>query len=774
MTQIFVGRTAGAAPSAACRRRSYAASLAAVAISVVAAPCAGAAPDPLPAGYAYERVNPEQTRGQNFTGSSLAPSEDRVLGISPGGFAGVENLPDSGITYLTSRTGDGWLTSAIAPPASSFPFIGSGMIDSTDDLLTTLWRANLREDKATERFTPIVRHADGTFAAAGPTFDDTGKSISSFPLGTSADLSTLVVVTGLRNIVTDGTTQTRSAAANDLVVVRPDGAGSFDVRALAYRAGATMLPNCSVRLGNKTAHGAVSASGDQVIFSFSGLGSCLAPANQRVWAKIGNDAPVDLSASLCTTTCGVAAAAQFEGASRDGSRVYFTTDQKLLDGDQDTTLRRDLYEYDHDATGTKLRSVTSSALPDGAGVVGVSTVSEDGTAVSFVANGRPLTMSPNERGLTPQVGDNNLYVYRRSAGAVTGTISFVGPVTSDDASPLIQFSLLSNGERRAFSTTDGRFLLFTSYANLTGERLPGDTHADLYRYDAASDELLRIWTDDPAHNGNARTAGPIVSPPSTGGSYQSKWHGGWPISEDGKTVAFDTTERLSPGDTNQEADAYMWQEDTDRLTMLSDGSSVVPARYAAVSKSGNTVLFTSTAPLTKSHTSGALGLFAARRGGGFPDPPEPPPVCVDDGCQGPADPLPPFQPVGGLVPGASNLSIVAPTVTVSGAKTIKGTRATVKVGTSASGRITVSGSRLRTVERTVSKAGSYSVSVGLRASGRRALASGKRVRAKVKVRVAALTGGSTVKAVTVTFRPKKPKAKSRRSSASKSSAKAGK
>src|SRR5690606_37179526 len=111
---------------------------------------------------------------------------------------------------------------------------------------------------------------------------------------------------------------------------------------------------------------------------------CAGPSVRRVWAKVGDDDPIDLSASQCPETCdSEQKAASFRGASRDGSRVYFTTEQQLLPEDQDISNRNDLDEYDFNAVGQKLRVVTGSANPAGAGVNAVTLmrISDDGAYV---------------------------------------------------------------------------------------------------------------------------------------------------------------------------------------------------------------------------------------------------------------------------------------------------------------------------------------------------------------------------------------------------------
>lgn len=712
--------------------------------------------DDLPEGYAYELVSPSRSQGQRVTGLSISSSdENRVLTRSVGGYADTQNLPDLGIPYITSRTPTGWLSAAIAPPAADYPFIGTyGALDWTDNLERTLWFVNLARDKGTERFTPIVRNANGQFEIAGPTVGGATGTFPSFPTGASADLRTVLVRTTKREgVLTDGTTDARSPSVESMVVSRRDTEGVLRVEQLAYRAGATMLPNCGVRLGNTTARGAVSADGSKIFFSFSGSGTCLSSTNQRIWAKIGTEDPVDLAAGSCTENCGSAASVVFRGASRDGNRVFFTTTQKLVNGDEDTADKSDLYEYDFEATGSKLRAITGSASPQGAGVRGVSRISEDGAYVYFIATGRDLAAA-NARGLSPSAGQDNLYVLHRPRGSTSGTVRFIATVSASDAT-----ALLSAGSRPFFTSTDGRFALFPSRANLTDDKLEGDTQLDLFRYDAQSQDLRRIWPTDPEYNGLNRTHGPRgpVGPNEAGddGARQKQLHGVWPISDDGATVAFSTDASLSREDTNEQTDTYMWQEGTGRITMVSDGKSPVPAGLSGVSRSGDTILFQSSSPLVPAHQAGSVALFALRRGGGFPNPPEAPTPCVGDTCQGaPVEPHAPLAPPSTVTfVGPGNILVVPPTLSVKG--TVSRSRVTIRIRTSAAGRLSVEGARIRGMRRSVHAPGVKKLRVRITNVGQRTLNKRGRLRAGIKVVFRAGNGGVVVKTISVTL--KRPK-----------------
>jgi hypothetical protein len=745
----------------------------------------------LPNCMAYELVSPPFTLGQKALGGTMfALDGNGAVLASPGAIEDAGGAPDTGGSFYASRTDTGWRTVPLIPPATEFPlWNGSSALglDFTADGRTSLWWVNRLEDKNTQRYTPVRSDADGNVEVAGPTIDDgVGSGLATGVIATSTDLRTLVISSYRRTFATDGAPDTRLAQRKALYVSRPDAdaPGGFMVRQVAFRAGAIMAPSCEVVLGSeRTARGAVSADGRRIFFSLSASGACNTnnatglPANQRAWVRDGAAEPEDLSASKCTVTCGAAAPAYFEGASHDGRRVYFTTAQKLLDSDQDDRADADnagdtdLYVHDYAyAVNSRLRNVTASgAVGQGAGVLGVVRVSDDGSYVYFVANGRPLA-GANARGQEPQAGDNNLYVYHRprSPLAAPETIGFIGRVDLPD----VDRSSGPDGPRRnlfdaqgrpVVTSSDGRFLLFLSYSDLTGERSPGDAFQEPYRYDAVEDELTRIWSTDPAHNGAARTAGvfsPVFGPLELwrDGARQVQRRRGWMISDDGKTVAFSTAERLSPNDVNDKRDAYMWDEQTGAITMLSSGRSTFDVDVSGVSPGGD-VFFNSNAALVPQYRSGTVAAYVARRGGGFAAPPEPAEPCSGDGCQG--QPTPPLSvaPIGSMsVGGDGNVHVPAnATVDVSKLKAVSGASARLRVRVPDAGRISVGGSAIRRANRSASRAGSYSVTVALSARAKKKLKSKKTLKVNVRISYRAKDGQAASKTVSVTFKQPKPK-----------------
>lgn len=735
----------------------------------------GALAQRLPDCGAYELVSPSFTGGQSATPWVGTADGNQATINSAGGFADTPNLNDSSIRYATKRTEVGWRTTAIVPPASRFPFLPSSALDWTRDNGRSLWVANLRADEGTKRYTPVVREPDGTFHVAGLTQDENqdAGSLTYEPVATTEDLLTVAQQTRGRPTLSDATSDSRVTTAKSLYTstYRPD--GTLAVRQIAYRGGATMFPSCDVTLGANggSVRNAISRDGEKVFFT----AACPDPDAQRVWAKVGNDDPIDLSASHCPAVCGPVAPVTFRGASRDGSRVYFTTQQRLLpdDPDDNDSPSADLYEYDFGATGTKLRLVTGGSGTDGAALWSVMRISDDGAYVYFIARGRALA-GANARGDSPQPGSLNLYVFHRAAGSASGTTTFVGGMGGfDDYNPSGQAS------------SSGRFFLFQTAANLTGEKLAGDAYRDFYRYDARDDDLRRVWTDDPKHNGTQRVGGTElqVFPESAGGipgggmQIGSGWYTALQISDDGSKVGFTTSEPLGRDDHNDRNDAYLWNADNGRIDLLTDGTSapgnrLTGSQFSGMTPSGDSLFVSSASPLLREHTSGQIAAYVIRRNGGFPAPPAPRGPCVDDGCQLPRQEPPVLGGSAGssTFAGPGNL-LTAPTSTatvrVGKVGSVRGSSTRVSVKVSGKGKIQVSGTNLVRTTASASKAGSFRVVAKLSRSGKRVLRQKGRVKTRATVRFAPESGKAVRARVSLTFT-----AKSKKKSAAKASPRA--
>jgi hypothetical protein len=161
--------------------------------------------------------------------------------------------------------------------------------------------------------------------------------------------------------------------------------------------------------------------------------------------------------------------ARYEGASADGSLVFFTSDEGL--GGASTTT--ELYEFD--TTPHQIGAappMTAVPLGGGSGVAGVVAIANDGSHVYFVADG--VLAANVTDGHSAVAGEPNLYSYDTGTGATT----FVATVARPDVSTCDP--TCAEGERTrlveipdvfrpAYTTGDGSVLVFASGGDLTGE-----------------------------------------------------------------------------------------------------------------------------------------------------------------------------------------------------------------------------------------------------------------------------------------------------------------
>jgi hypothetical protein len=268
-------------------------------------------------------------------------------------------------------------------------------------------------------------------------------------------------------------------------------------------------------------------------------------------------------------------AAEYAGASEDGSRVFFLTETELTREAQELALHDlELYEYDTQ-TGTLTR-ISGGETGTAAGeVYAVTAIPADGTAVYFLSNGvLAANNGANDTHATPgKCGEGtgsgegpacNLYRY----DTATRTTSYIATVNR---------LAFSNGEARVpysgadwYASPDGRFLLFKSNRALTGFSTAGSScpikvggglnHgpcAELYRFDARAGEdggpmvvCVSCGGESPSGNaGFARSApqgGPGEGPVAA-------------MSDDGDYVFFDSPSRLVPQAENHTLHVYEWQ-----------------------------------------------------------------------------------------------------------------------------------------------------------------------------------------------------------------------
>ena len=634
----------------------------------------------LPECRAYEMVSPLDKQAHDAEtsmqglGLPVSPDGETVGFTSQGAFSDPENYrvnyrPYN--AYLSRRGASGWMTSSAFAPANLIeaPFQNGLYSDFSPDLRTV--QVSCGEEGASKgEFDPkpsvacAMREPDGSWVST-PRYthtNGTGREETEAYRGASVDLSRVFIQPGHPLLPNDTVTQQPAGiyeiagvgtASPELRLVNIDNNGNELVNGtvnLTY--GALLGDTAQASSHRGTAYHAISESGRTVFFEAT-------PPSTGVltlYARIDNGEPdahtVDISnpaaegASECTTCSATPYAATFQGASADGSKVFFTTSQQLLNSDTDATT--DVYEYDfNNPPGKNLVQISGGGLGDpspgaGAEVQGaVPRTSSDGSHVYFVAMG-VLTTVPNGNGEAAQAGKTNLYGY----DTITDETKFVA-VSSVAVSGVAGEGEEDKAKRHVQTTPDGRYLVFSGNAGLAGDT---NTGLAVYRYDFQTGELTWVSHAAPGFTAlnegkNALVAG-IPGYNAGADAAIDDWDRA--ISENGEYIIFTTSEKLQADGVNGAPELYLWHNGT--VSMISDGrdpESVYTGDeengepVAAMSSSGSDIFFSTHTQLVGQDTDVLRDIYDARTDGGFPAP-TPEPSCSGEACQGASSGSPSF------------------------------------------------------------------------------------------------------------------------------------
>jgi hypothetical protein len=273
---------------------------------------------------------------------------------------------------------------------------------------------------------------------------------------------------------------------------------------------------------------------------------------------------------------GTSVPAEFADASDDGSHVFFFTDRSLVPADTDPLL--DLYERSGNVTSLVSTGPYSAYPIDVSRYVDVSS---DGTRVFFETN-ESLTLDDNDYG--------RLDIYERSNG--TTTLATKG--TQDDIS--YGWDASRDGSSLVFMTLEplvpedvdtGACVDYDEYGNPNGAR-PCE---DVYEY---SNGLLKLVSTGPIGGGGGSDA-EFPLPPLRS------------VSDDGDHVFFSTAEPLVSEDGDTATDVYERSGGETTLTSTgpkdADGPSYTTFRGASVD--GSRVFFRTSEQLVSGDTDSA-------------------------------------------------------------------------------------------------------------------------------------------------------------------------
>ncbi|HXB63909.1 MAG TPA: hypothetical protein VNV42_03425 [Solirubrobacteraceae bacterium] len=663
----------------------------------------------LPDCRAYELVTPA-LKNDTFPSEldALSPDGSSALLTLVGGEAvpgaeAEEGLANDGPgTWLSvKRSAAGWTYTPDNPPASEYGALdsGGGYVGASGfqgfslDGQTTIWsdRATYRPENSAGYY---LRLPDHSIVEVGPMVPPTTPLLERSTLaekakpqllGASADASHLIIT--LRSEFGwpfDGTSPGHESLYEYV------GTGNTTPMLVGVNDRGEQLGQCGDELGTDregSPHNAISEDGSVVFFTVrpkeAGCEGASTPPVEELFARVDNGLPdartVPISepsgedCAACDTEAGVLANAHFQGASEDGSKVFFTTSQPLLPG----AVGVNLYEYDFSApAGERIVRVTNVAgdpeLLQGAippYIEASPVISEDGSHVYFLAKS-VLTATPNGEGEAAEAGAYNLYVFERDASFPVGRLAFVARLSTEDAER-VWGQLQVGGD----PTPDGRFFVFRSERDLTPDTTSHGV-LQVFEYDAQTGGLVRvsIGQDGFNHNGNVP---PIYEYP--GSRYEAlfdtadnagiavpRYHGGggvgaqayWSavsVSADGSYVFFESIVGLTPqaidrkvigiGFENVEGTEHLpiyanniYEFHAGRVSLISDGQDVTAGAgnsdvaLLGTDESGRDVFFTTGDSLVAQDTDDNVDVYDARVDGGFPSPAAS--SCVGEECQG--------------------------------------------------------------------------------------------------------------------------------------------
>jgi NHL repeat len=311
-----------------------------------------------------------------------------------------------------------------------------------------------------------------------------------------------------------------------------------------------------------------------------------------------------------TTTQVAPAGARFRGATPDGSKVLYVL----------PATNGELFLYDHtDGSTTHLSADNEPAPPNGAAVPGgggVLGMNDAGTRVYFAAANQIVDGEPSGQPM-------KLYVWDADDG-----VRYVGGMSNaSDEGANAWDAFGSEGAVLRDVSANGATLLLRSATALTSDA--NGAPPQVYLYDYGADELTCVSC--PAGGtpiGQARldrrslyTNAGLLRP-----------RGRRNVSDDGRRAFFTTPSRLVPEDTNGDIDVYMWEDGSPHL--ISSGKGNFTSEFTDASANGDTVFFSTIERLVGWDTDSLRDVYAARIGGGLPEPPAVTPPCVADQCQG--------------------------------------------------------------------------------------------------------------------------------------------
>jgi hypothetical protein len=675
----------------------------------------------LPDCRAYELVTPAYKEGTYISGV-LAISQDgsHLIASSLGAFSGTagDGLGNGtsllGATYEFSRTTEpaGWGALPVDPSRSRFE--SNGLFDASADLSTTLWElgrhlvtasgappeaSNCPAKEGEEELQPrgvtdFYReepHAEVPFTRVGPATPEpcAANGNKYVYIGGSADLSHILfsTIVGFRWPFDE--TAGASSTLYEYV-----GTGNTKPSLVGVADSGELISDCGTRLGSGTPneangsfgsmYNAISANGERIFFTAVGGDdqACGAaqPAVDELFVREETPSPeASREVHAIPISCreglpSPCADANFEGASQNGAKVFFSSTHKLLAGANEDGAEGDsavgvglspnetkgcartegaggcnLYEDELSGSGPTLtqRLVLVSGGSPEPRVQGVARISEDGSHVYFVAKGA-LTGS-NPEGMAPTAGEDNLYAFENDEqttheGFPNGRTSFVATLAPGDE----RADWRRSDERPVQVSQDGGLLVFVSQEDLTHE---GVTHGvgQVFQYDAQTHSLVRASIGEEGYANDNRTPASeatITTGPSGYGyaSHDSPTQANGVLAAGNGAVFFEDADALTLRALHDGVDTLgqpvpnVYEYRAGHVYLISDGRDESTlhggpgVNLLGSDLSGENVFFETSDSLIGQDTDTQQDVYDARTNGGIPASLASP-NCMGEGCR---------------------------------------------------------------------------------------------------------------------------------------------
>jgi hypothetical protein len=549
----------------------------------------------LPEGRRWEMVSPpDKNKADIWKIYGVAsPDGQAITYKSQGSFAGLETAKGGNLSdYIAHRTPSGWQSRGVTPKGGLYCFV-CGAVEVTEDLSGVRFNWRERANESPDEEFPLNPDAQASVFRDYWRDTATGKfkyvprapnAQNSAASGweAAADGSHYAVETR-ENLLGQAPCDSEEL---DCVYESTDRGESWHL--------ASILPGESPAGGNLIV---MSQDGSRIYFSSGG----------ENYVRIDGETTVKLDGGPGTSVVGL--------QDGDGTRALLLSSEPLLGADEDGG--NDLYLWDGAAPeGERLTLVSKGEIAAKAteviAAVGFETDARrihDLDRGFFTANTQVLEGEPNAPG-------QKIYAYSIEGGQPS--LSYVATANMNDSRV----------------SRNGRFLVFASSDRVTAYDNEGQQ--EVYRYDQDTDRLACVSCQP---KGNKPTgAGRLfyIAPPESAFGPE---HALRNVTDDG-LVFFESLESLAAHDSNGQPDVYEYVDGLPHL--LSKGTGAHQSRFFDASVSGDSVFFVTDDQLVGWDTDRSYDVYAARVGGGLPEPPLRPVPCEGDACQ-PA-PNPPNDP----------------------------------------------------------------------------------------------------------------------------------